>query len=168
VAVAVAAAMEAAAMIKNAKQYRTTQARVRDFESERTRLEAAGPSPGVDPRLHAAQIDGVNSQIETMTRELREYDALRDGHRKVLHTTLEELPKALIQARIARGMTQDELAAKLELDRQQISDYEKTDYRRASFARIVAIARALELDIREEVRLDSSPRAKEIGGAARI
>jgi DNA-binding XRE family transcriptional regulator len=149
-----ATATEATTMIKNEKQYRTTHTRVREFEAELARLEQAGPGKGVHPQMHRMQIDGVKSQIETMQAEIREYDDLRNGRRKVLRfATIGELPKALIQARIARGLTQQELADKLDLKRQQVSDYEDTDYQRASFARIVEVARALNLDIREEVRL---------------
>jgi len=47
-----------------------------------------------------------------------------------------ELPKALVQARIARGLTQKDLADRLGMDEQKIQDYEATDYQRARLARI--------------------------------
>jgi DNA-binding XRE family transcriptional regulator len=141
-------------MIKNEKQYRITETRVREFKTEIARLEQAGPSPGVHPKLHRLQIVAANSQIETLQAELREYDDLQSGRRKVLKfASIDDLPKALIQARIARGLTQQQLAELLGLKRQQVSDYEDRDYQRVSFARIVEVARALNLDIREEVRL---------------
>ena len=50
--------------------------------------------------------------------------------------SFDELPKALVQARIARGWTQKGLAGRVGLDEQKIEDYEATDYQRASLARI--------------------------------
>lgn len=58
-----------------------------------------------------------------------------------------------MQARIARGWTQKDLADRLRLDEQKIQDYEATDYQGASLARIRAVVRALEIEIGEEVKL---------------
>jgi ribosome-binding protein aMBF1 (putative translation factor) len=54
--------------------------------------------------------------LEDLQRELKEYETLRSGKRKVVTLgSLEELPKTLIQARIAAGLSQEDLAAKLGL-----------------------------------------------------
>src|SRR6266849_1862556 len=112
-------------MIKNERQYRITQARAEEF------------------RQGIAQSE----------RERREYDELKSGRRKVLtYGSFDELPKALVQARIARGWTQKDLADRLGLDEQKIQDYEATDYQRASLARIRKIVHALKIEIREEVK----------------
>jgi HTH-type transcriptional regulator/antitoxin HigA len=66
------------------------------------------------------------------------------GRQKTLTDgSFSELPK-LVQARIARGWTQKELADRLGLDEQKIQDDEATDYQRASLARITKIVRALK------------------------
>ena len=107
----------------------------------------------VHPKLQQAQSDAVRSQLQTLERELREYDELKSGRRKVLtYGSFDELPKALVQARIARGWTQKDLADRLGLDEQKIQDYEATDYQRASLARIRKIVHALKIEIREEVK----------------
>ena len=69
------------------------------------------------------------------------------------YASFDELPKALVQARIARGWTQKDLADRLGLNEQKIQDYEATDYQRASLARLREVVRALEIEIREEVKL---------------
>ncbi len=48
--------------------------------------------------------------------------------------SLDALPKVLIQGRIAAGLTQEDLAARLGLKPQQIQRYEASDYHIASFA----------------------------------
>ncbi|MFQ5641061.1 MAG: helix-turn-helix domain-containing protein [bacterium] len=60
---------------------------------------------------------------------MREYQELKSGKRKVSEiSSFEQLPVALIQARIARGLTQKELARKLGLKEQQIQRYEASGF----------------------------------------
>ena len=141
-------------MIKNERQYRITQARVEEFRQAIAQSEQERRTSKLHPKLHQAQADALQSQLQTLERELREYDELRSGRHKVLrYASFDELPKALVQARIARGWTQKDLADRLGLDEQKIQDYEATDYQRASLARITEVVRALEIEIREEVKL---------------
>ena len=64
-----------------------------------------------------------------------------------------ELPRALIQSRIALGLSQKELAERLGLKEQQIQRYEATEYAGASVQRIQEVIQALGLQVREEVVL---------------
>jgi len=66
---------------------------------------------------------------------------------------LADLPEALIRARIAAGLTQKELAARLGLKEQQIQRYEATRYAGVSLDRVQAVAEALGVKIRERVIL---------------
>jgi transcriptional regulator with XRE-family HTH domain len=76
------------------------------------------------------------------------YEALRSGKRVVLKlSSLDELPGALIQARIAQGLSQKDLARRLGLKEQQIQRYEATDYASASLARLIRVSRALHLKV---------------------
>jgi hypothetical protein len=63
------------------------------------------------------------------------------------------LPKTLIRARIAAGMTQEGLARRLELKTEQIRLYGLTEYESASFARIRKVVEALGLTMDRPVRL---------------
>lgn len=141
-------------MIKNERQYRITQARVEEFRQGIVQSEAERPTNKLHPKLQRAQTDALRSQLQTLERELREYEDLKSGGPRVLsYASFGDLPKALVQARIARGLTQKDLADRLGLDEQKIQDYEATDYQRASLARITEIVRALGIEIREEVTL---------------
>jgi transcriptional regulator with XRE-family HTH domain len=50
-------------------------------------------------------------------------------------------------------VTQEDLAVRLGIKPQQIQGYEASDYQTASFARLLEIARVLNLDIREQAAL---------------
>src|ERR1019366_3162994 len=67
--------------------------------------------------------------------------------------SIEDLPRALIRARIALGMSQKELAEKMGLKEQQIQRYEATEYSAASLTRIREVGEALGIRISESILL---------------
>jgi len=140
-------------MIKNDRQFRITKAQMERFEQAIKGAASASKSP-VHPVLQTAQIDALKSQPSDLRRELGECNALRSGKRKtVAFGSLDDLPKTLIQARIAAGLTQEQLASRLGLKPQQIQRYEATDYQSASMERMREILRALGVRFRHPVEL---------------
>jgi HTH-type transcriptional regulator/antitoxin HigA len=102
--------------------------------------------------LRKAQIDGLRSQLADLRTELQEYEPLKLGGSKIpALRSFQDLPRALIQARIASGMSQEDLARKLGLKPQQIQRYEATDYMAASLARVSEVVKALGIRLREEM-----------------
>jgi len=75
---------------------------------------------------------------------------------------LSSLPDILIAARIARLMTQKELAEAAGLKMQQIQLYEKTHYKSASFKRILLISEVLGVTIDQSARLAGSSRLAQL------
>jgi ribosome-binding protein aMBF1 (putative translation factor) len=95
--------------------------------------------------LHAAQINALRSQFKDLQDELSEYEKLRGGKQTIAELeSFEQLPSALIQARIAAGLSQEQLADRLGLKAQQIQRYEATEYRSASLARVAEVVRVLK------------------------
>jgi ribosome-binding protein aMBF1 (putative translation factor) len=144
-------------VIKNERQYAITRAQAEKFERAlRDLTHRSGPAPGVPPALRKAEEDALRSQLADLRAEIAEYEALRSGQRTVLNlASLDELPRTLIQARIASGMTQKELADKLGLKEQQIQRYEATEYASASLTRVLKVLRACQVELtlaHEEVR----------------
>ena len=141
-------------MIENEKQYRVTKKRITQFEESLAGLLAT-PRPDTLPsRLHLAMREGIESQLADLRQELAEYEALKAQQKSTLELhSLSELPDLLIKARIARGYTQAELAKRLHLKPQQLQRYEATRYHSVSFRRLLEIARALDVDLSETVRL---------------
>lgn len=144
-------------MIKNERQYRLTKAQADGFD--RAMAEAtATPNPSIHPRLRKAELDGMRSQRDDLRSELRDYEKLRSGKRRMLPlASLETLSTTLIQARIAAGLSQEDLAGKLGLKPQQVQRYEATNYRSASLHRVNQVVRALGIKLRRpaELRLAS-------------
>jgi ribosome-binding protein aMBF1 (putative translation factor) len=92
--------------------------------------------------------------MEELQEQVEAYERLQLGKSKdVVLEAVEDLPKALIQARIASGMTQEGLALRLGLKAQQVQRYEATEYESASFARIRKVVQALGLRMPKAVRL---------------
>jgi ribosome-binding protein aMBF1 (putative translation factor) len=140
-------------MIKNDRQYRITRAQAEAF-GKAIRDAAATPNRRIPAVLRRAEIDALESQLSDLRAELSEYEALRSGKRhKLAMASLDELPKTLIQARIAAGMTQEQLAAKLGLKPQQVQRYEATNYQSASMDRMREVFKALGLKLRHPAEL---------------
>ena len=141
-------------MIKNERQYRITHAHAARFRATLNELTTTSRPKNVHPRLWEAQKAGVHSQLRDLEAELREYERLKSAGPKTLKLdSLDALPKVLIEARISAGLTQEDLAARLGLKPQQIQRYEASDYQTASLARLLGIARVLNLRVREGAEL---------------
>ena len=144
-------------MIKNERQYRITNAQAERFK--RTIADVtANPNRSLHPALRKAELGGLKSQLEDLKSELQEYELLQSGKRRTISLDLiEELPKTLIQARIAAGLSQEDLAAKLGIKPQQVQRYEATNYRSASLERVNGVLRVLVVKLRHpaEFRLVS-------------
>ena len=139
-------------MITNERQYRITRAQLKRFDDAAKTQGARDPSSGVDPRIHAAMGDALLSEAEELRRQLHEYEELRAGTIKARNlNSLTDLPRALIEARIARHMTQKDLADRLELAEQQIQRWEATNYAGVGVERMQEVADALGARITEKI-----------------
>ena len=138
-------------MIKNERQYKITRSRADEVRNTIGELQRTPLPDGLHPEMRELQFDALRGTLGDLEAELAEYDALHDATLKA--TGIEQLPTALIRARIACGLTQRQLAERVGLQEQAIQRYEATDYAGVSFARLVEIAEALELTIHYDVRL---------------
>lgn len=145
-------------MIKNERQYRITKAQIDKFVSATEQLASrSDSSKQVHPILQKAQTDALQSQLNELRKQIEEYEALKSGQQVVLElNSLEELPRALIKARIAAGLSQKALAERLGLKEQQIQRYENTEYTSASLARLLEVGKALGIQVQEDVFLPTS------------
>lgn len=149
-------------MITNERQYRISKAQLSLLSKavETFNLEESTARVGSDA-LAKAELQALRSEVDVLTKQIREYDALKSGSVTVLKAdTLQELPSILIRARIAKGLSQRELAQILGVKEQQIQRYESEEYASASLRRLVQIADALQLNISEvaELKPQSSTR----------
>ncbi|MBZ2185436.1 MAG: helix-turn-helix domain-containing protein [Bryobacter sp.] len=141
-------------MIKNDKQYRITNAQARRFAEALAKLARQQRPADITPRLCQAQLDAAGSQLQELQEQIAAYDRLHRGKSKELVLeAVEDLPKTLIRARIASGMTQEGLAHRLGVKTQQIQRYEATEYESASFARVLKVVQAFGLRMPKLARL---------------
>ena len=155
-------------MIRNERQYRFTKTQMRRFEETLAKLKSRdSEDPDVHPLIAKAQVDAVSSQLADLREQLREYESLKSG--KFDFTELmvvTSLPEMLIKARIARGMTQRDLAERIGLKEQQIQRYEATDYASASLGRIYDVVEGLTFE--DIPSLSRKPKGDKLCGQLRI
>lgn len=139
-------------MIANERQYRIAKAELRRFEEAIEAQRQSLPSEGVDPRIHKAMGASLQSEAEELRAQIQRYEDLRDGridHREL--ESLRDLPTALIEARIAAGLTQKALAERLGLQEQQVQRWEASLYSGVGVERLQEIVDALGMGVRETV-----------------
>ena len=134
-------------MIYSDKQYAISKEQLSKL---RDALAAAQPENataiGEQSWLRDAQADAIKSQIATLEAELSHYELLKSGEVTFAKThSLENLPSVLVQARIAAGLSQTDLAERLGMKAQQIQRYESSDYSGASLDRLIDVCDALNV-----------------------
>ncbi len=154
-------------MIRNERQYRTTL-RQRQMLAEALD-DLAGrsislplSSIGPEPADRAAQIVELEraslvGQLVELDAQVHEYEQLRAGQLATARVpSLADLPDALVRARIAAGLSQRELAARLGMKEQQIQRYESDGYAGASLSRLREVMDALGVEFEGDVELPTS------------
>jgi transcriptional regulator with XRE-family HTH domain len=147
-------------MIRNDRQYRVTKTAILKFE-DALRVASSDKYDQLsdDARIRQAEREAMAEQLADLRAQVREYDDLATGKVNVLASdSIADFPLALVRARISQGLSQRDLAQRLGLKEQQVQRYEATDYRQASLARLLEVATALNVQVREDVLLPNSKR----------
>lgn len=134
-------------MIKNDRQYNIARARADRLRSLQDALLERLQATTNGERLRAElELSATSAEVARLAAELDDFDALRAGRVDVgTVTTLSDLPRVLVRARIAAGWSQAALAERLGLKEQQIQRYEATDYESANLGRLRSVADALSV-----------------------
>lgn len=132
-------------MIYNELQYKVSTSQLAKLRASITSVEGSN----LPEWLEKAQKEAFLSQISELEAEITEFELLKSGNIKFSECSdLSLLPRILIQSRIAKGMSQKDLAEKLDMTTQQVQRYEATDYMGASLSRLIQIADVLEISIK--------------------
>jgi HTH-type transcriptional regulator/antitoxin HigA len=126
-------------MIKNDAQRERTVAQIDGFRRALSKIaeEKAG-------RRSAAIRGSYEGMIRQLQEELREYDQLKSGDLKVPKIDrLNEIAPFVVKLRIAKGVSQTELANRLGVSKQVISRYEESDYQTVGITRLQEILDAI-------------------------
>lgn len=145
-------------MITNERQYKITRSEADRFRKAISDLAASPARADVHPRLAQAEREAMESQLADLQAELAEYDRLKSADLSVITiNSFDELAEGLIKARIASGLSQKALAARLGRKEQQIQRYEAERYASASYQRLREIADALGVRIKNDILLPVAP-----------
>ena len=141
-------------MIKNDRQFKVSSARVNQLRDAISHLSEAPIDPGSHPQLRDLEIAALRGQLEDIQAEVSAYLELVESPPATFEVdSLHELPQSLIRARIASGLTHRALADLLGLKEQAIQRYEATDYAGANLDRLVKVADAIGVHVRQELHL---------------
>ena len=134
-------------MIQNEYQYKISQAKIRELQLEEFELNKI--KENLHPRQFKIRQNGLQGMMEDISSEINKYEEIK-GHPSIIKIeSFDEIPVALIKARIALGMTQKDLAEKLGMKEQQIQRYESNQYSSAGFQRLAEIATALDVKLND-------------------
>jgi ribosome-binding protein aMBF1 (putative translation factor) len=126
------------------QQYRTTLASARRLEEALAQLQDGAQRR--DPLLQHAFRDSIEGELYARYRLATEYERERGLDSSLIERDGRiDLPSALIRARIAAGLTQADLAAKLGVSEEQVNMWEESRYFDVSLDRLSAILAALGL-----------------------
>ncbi len=130
-------------MIHSDRQHRISSGELAKLKSA---LAATEAQPREEEWLQEIEVAGLKSQIAGIEADIAHYDMLKAGEIPVAKSfSLTALPDVLIEARIASGMSQTDLADAIGVRAQQIQRYEASNYMGASLARLIEISKVLNV-----------------------
>jgi HTH-type transcriptional regulator/antitoxin HigA len=130
-------------MIKSDAQRERTVAQVEGFQQALAKVAEGKPD-----KRSAAIRGSYQSMIGQLEDELREYDQLKSGELALPHVErLDQIAPFIAKIRIARGVSQTELARRLGVSKQVISRYEESDYQTVTIPRLQEILDAIGIKI---------------------
>ena len=136
-------------MIKSDAQRERTAAQIDGFQQALAKVA----SEKSDKRSAAIR-GSYESMIRLLEGELREYDQLKAGEVALPRVErLDQIAPFITRIRIAKGLSQTELARRLGVSKQVISRYEESDYQTLSLTRLQNILDAI--GIRADVTLSA-------------
>ena len=126
-------------MIKSDAQRDRTVAQIEGFRQALAKVD--GEMTGKRAGAVHGSYEGMIRQLED---ELREYDELKSGELTLPNVErLDRIAPFVVKMRIAKGISQTELASRLGVSKQVISRYEETEYQTVAIARLQEILDAI-------------------------
>ncbi|MGV0877870.1 XRE family transcriptional regulator [Martelella sp. FLE1502] len=137
-------------LILNEREAREARAIASELDELLSSAQAFQPVvAGLPPQVVAGFRNAIKTERKELEALVKAYEAAKAGDFGELERRTENDPGlTLIVARIARGLTQKELARKLGLKEQQVQRYEADRYNSISLANFRRIARFLGVDWR--------------------
>jgi transcriptional regulator with XRE-family HTH domain len=143
-------------MIKNQKQAGITKIRLAELrKTHETLITKKENYSDLEYELSENALLGM---IEDLEKQLKIYEGLVNNNFHIWKPkNLEDLSNALIAARLAQNLSQQDLALKLGIKEQQVQRYEATDFESASWTKICEFSNALNIEFTFESVLIVNP-----------
>jgi DNA-binding XRE family transcriptional regulator len=142
-------------MIRNEKEYKEAVERIRQESDRLARQEAELEAMGLGAAQIKRALDPTRSFHEQLKEEIAAYERLKRGEFDEL-LNLRGLGQLLVSLRIARGLTQRQLAKKLGVHETQVSRDERNEYHGVTLERAARVLEALGVDVRSHVELSEA------------
>jgi DNA-binding XRE family transcriptional regulator len=139
-------------MIRTEKEYGEAVERVRQEKQRMAKQEAELKAMGLGPPELKRALDPMRSFHQQFEEEIASYERLKRGEfDEVLN--LRGLGQLLVSLRIARGLTQRDLAERLGVHETQVSRDERNEYHGVTLERAARVLEALGVEVRSRVEL---------------
>lgn len=143
-------------MIRNESEYREAVGRIAEEKQRLDKQQAELESMGLTPEQLKRALDPIRSFHLQIQEEVARYERLKRGEFGEL-LNLRGIGHLLIALRIARGMSQRELAAQLGVHETQVSRDERNEYHGIKIERAQQILEVFGAEVRSTVELRPSP-----------
>jgi len=140
-------------MIRNEAEYQHASARLLEERSRLSEHRARLKEAGLDDDEVKRVIDPIESFHLQLQEEVESYERLRRGEFDEL-VNLRGLGHLLISLRIAKGVSQRDLAKRLEVHESQISRDERNEYFGITLERAIKILDALNVKLHTKVEIE--------------
>jgi ribosome-binding protein aMBF1 (putative translation factor) len=137
-------------MIRSEKEYRAAVERVRQEKDRLARQGAELLALGLGPAEIKRALDPMRSFHQQLEEEVTSYERLKRGEFDEL-LNLRGVGQLLVSLRIARGLTQRQLAEKLGVHETQVSRDERNEYHGVTLERASRILEVLGVEVRSRV-----------------
>ncbi len=144
-------------MIRNEAEYLHASARLLEERNRLSEHRARLKEAGLDDDEVKRVIDPIESFHLQLREEVESYERLRRGEFEEL-VNLRGLGHLLISLRIAKGISQRDLAKRLDVHESQISRDERNEYFGITLERAIKILDALNVKLHTKVEIEPEQR----------
>jgi len=145
-------------MIRNEKEYKEAVDRIGREKERLGKQEAELKAMGLKPEEIKRALDPMRSFHQQLEEEVQSYERLKRGEFDEM-LNLRGLGQLLVCLRIARGMTQRQLAERLGVHETQVSRDERNEYHGVTLERATRILEALGAEVHSRVELAEAEKA---------
>ncbi len=145
-------------MIRNETEYQEAAARLTEEQKRLTEHRSRLQNTGLTDEEIKRVIDPIESFHLQLKEEVESYERLKRGEFEELEN-LRGLGQLLVSLRIARGISQRDLARRLGVHESQVSRDERNEYFGMTLERAIRILDALGVRLRTTVEIEPPTRA---------